>query len=139
MLFARLKTAPSTGLAPTSTVDFDAKFEYLKANNPGRIDAFSRIEKHLRGAWARALYLEQELANAAPMHHEALERARQQASYTADLRSMENLAPTSLLETMRDEIKDQLTLEFKDRLGVLAVDVADGEVARLIGAGWMQS
>jgi hypothetical protein len=64
--------------------------------------------------------------------HEALEQARMQAMIKAALRAQgEN--PLALVDVMRDEVKNQLTETVGEGLGPHLVQIADGQIARLIG------
>jgi hypothetical protein len=65
--------------------------------------------------------------------HEALEHARTQSTITAYLRSARGGNPAELLEDMRDAVKNHLSEAFGERLGPHMAQLADGEIARLMG------
>lgn len=132
-LLAEMKRAVEAGVVPKKLADFHEKFEYVRAKDPAFVDAFNRLEERFRAAWSTALALDNSLAATSMSLHEALEQARTQSTITADIRSAQEGDPMKLLEDMRDAVKGHLSDAFGDRLGPHMAQLADGEIARLIG------
>jgi hypothetical protein len=132
-LLAKVKLAIAAGIQPSSTGDFDAKFEDLRQRGAGRIPQINGLSEHFKNAWSTAIALDNELASTSVSLHEALEDARTQSAATAQIRSMSASSPYDLLDGMRREVAANLGQSFGERLGTLTPRVADGEVARLIG------
>ena len=132
-LLAQIKQAVVAGVAPKSIGSFHEKFEYVRAKDQRFSEAVARLEETFRKAWSTALALDNSLAATSMTLHEALEQARTQSTITADLRSARGGDPMRLLEEMRDAVKSHLGDAFGDRLGPHIAQLADGEIARLIG------
>ncbi len=132
-LIAKVQQAVSSGAVVPTSGDFDAKFDYLHKLEPNSVAAINRLADSLRKSWSAALALDNELAATSVALHRSLERARDQASLSADIGSLKASSPVNLLEEMRVAVKEHLGSAFGERLGQLSGQIADGEVARLIG------
>ena len=132
-LIAKVKQAATLAVSvPTPSV-FDAKFDYIRTNGPGSSEAATRLAAIFRKAWGTALALDNELAANSVSLHTALERARLNATVTADLHSPGASTPQELLSKMRTEVCEHLREVFGERLSPYLTQIADGEIARLIG------
>lgn len=130
---AKVKAAKQAPPARPTPADFDAKFDWLCAQPNALINNIERLRAHFRQVWGTALVADQELAASSVRLHEALESARAQAAVSAELRSMQAEDPANMITNMRAEIRQHLGLAFAQTLGDVTSDVADGEIARLIG------
>ncbi|MBZ0234742.1 MAG: hypothetical protein K8M05_20595 [Deltaproteobacteria bacterium] len=134
-LLAKVKVAAASTPPPLPSpalADFDAKFDWLVSQDPGKAVNTNRLREHFRKAWGTALLLDQQLSAESVRLHEALEAARAAATTAADLRSLQGLPASALIAATRDDIHKHLLLAFADG-GMLSTGIADGEVARLIG------
>jgi hypothetical protein len=132
-LIAKVKQALLSGVTPPAHDKFDAKFEYLRIKSPERKAAIDALDDYFRKSWGGALALDNELAATSVALHEALEMARTQTTIAAHIQSQLTSEPMELLEYMRNEVRSKLGDVFGERLGALSPQVADGEIARLIG------
>jgi hypothetical protein len=132
-LLVHMKHAVEAGIVPKTIGDFHGKFEYVRAKDPTSVERLDRLEERFRAAWSTALALDNSLAATSMSLHEALEQARTQSTITADLRSAQQGDPMKLLLEMRDAVKGHLSEAFGERLGPHMGELADGEIARLIG------
>ena len=130
---AAVTMAAHTGAALPQIGEFDAKFDYLRAKAPMQVAALDRLAESFRKSWSISLALDNHLAGTSMTHHQALEQARNQAALDADLRSLQEPNAHRLLEYMRAQVNSHLGKAFGERLGPLSAEVADGEIARLIG------
>lgn len=135
-LFAKIKAARDSLPSSPTPADFDAKFDWLCAE-PGtslsQIERYNNLRQHFKKMWGTALVAEQELAASSPRLHEALETARTQAAVSADLRSLQGENAATLISNMRKDIRSHLGPTFTGAMGDVADDIADGEMARLLG------